>query len=376
MRYRGNENRMENIEYYIVKEIKGTLTPDECEFLAKWLATDDTNKVVYAKIRDVIALAVASNYQSPNKKDFAKKINRKISTHRWKRVGTVAATLTAITLVSWYMLTNRSTTPPLLTQRNEEVLLMTGNNVYKIDETTDSISGFAENNSGKRKLAITTAGRSESVVTKLIVPHGKTYSIELSDGTLVTLNAMSTLSFDSNFSDTLREVELVGEAFFDVAKDPKRLFRVKTKRSLTEVYGTSFNVNDYDNSPTQSISLFSGNVTAHAADTTVKLTPGEQFFIEGCSKMTKVGRFNPQEVEGWRNSMFIFANAQLEEITTAIERWYDVEFIYSLEQLKSIKIYVKIKKTSALKEILDALAATEKVRFNIQERKIYVMPKL
>ena len=97
------------------------------------------------------------------------------------------------------------------------------------------VAGTAEDQSG-----------AEEVFNELITPRGGTYHLALADGTNVWLNADSKLTFPQQFADEKREVTLVGEAYFEVAKQAKRPFVVKTAGQEIAVLGTSFNVAAYD----------------------------------------------------------------------------------------------------------------------------------
>src|SRR5690606_38970298 len=81
---------------------------------------------------------------------------------------------------------------------------------------------------------------------QLTTPNGGQYQINLSDGTLVLLNAASTLTYPAEFGENTREVILDGEAYFEVTKDPEKPFIVRTAKQRIEVLGTSFNINAYN----------------------------------------------------------------------------------------------------------------------------------
>ncbi len=157
------------------------------------------------------------------------------------------------------------------------------------------------------------------------VPAGQKRIIRLEDGTEITLNGGSKISYPEPFEKDKREVSLEGEAFFEVARDVDRPFTVSSGELNTKVLGTSFNVKAYRGEQRIKVAVASGKVKVSRKD------KGEHFLLPGKSidyntenQLFKVGVFDEQEVFAWKEGTLYFKNASYEEVKTAIERWYGV----------------------------------------------------
>lgn len=156
---------------------------------------------------------------------------------------------------------------------------------------------------------------------------GKIIRLLLSDGTQVTLNANSSLKFPKTFNASRRDVELKGEAFFEVAKDKNRPFTVLAKGTRTRVLGTKFNVSAYTNEPLVRVALVEGSVELQAGKAKkVILKPAEMATYSSGKGLT-LSSFNKDEVTAWKDGILIFHKATFEEIAKQFKRVYDIELI-------------------------------------------------
>jgi len=194
----------------------------------------------------------------------------------------------------------------------------------------------------------------------VIVPKAKTERVVLQDGTIVWLNAGSTLTFPTAFSGSTREVSMTGEVYFEVAKNEAKHFFVQTKTDRIEVKGTHFNINAYGDVKT---TLLEGSV--QIGNTTLK--PGEQY-IYG-----KITQPDTEEVMAWKNGMFLFNNTGITEIMAQVERWYDVQIRYEGD---NNKLYFSgdVERTANVSVLLKKLELTRSVEFTIDGRTITVRP--
>lgn len=154
---------------------------------------------------------------------------------------------------------------------------------------------------------------------------GKVSVFSLPDGSKVWLSTGSTLEYAANFPQN-REVSLTGEAFFDVARNSEHPFKIRTGNMITEVLGTSFNLRSYEKSQVE-LSVYSGRVkfSNQLADAdAVMLFKGESVSWKEGEGISEVVRFDPSKLPEWRQGKISFENASLEEISTALERWYKV----------------------------------------------------
>ncbi|GGF18330.1 FecR family protein [Echinicola rosea] len=158
---------------------------------------------------------------------------------------------------------------------------------------------------------------------------GQKLTAILSDGSKVMLNAGGKIGYREFFSDTARVVHLEGEAFFEVAKDKKRPFRVVTGKTVTTALGTSFNIRE--GLEDVAISLLTGKVGVDISDSegvkvATSLLPGEQVVADLGEEVSFVKEaFNPDEVTAWQRDILLFKNASSREVFQKIELWYGVE---------------------------------------------------
>lgn len=143
------------------------------------------------------------------------------------------------------------------------------------------------------------------------------YQLVLPDGTRLWLNALSSIRFPTSFSAENRTVEVTGEVYFEVTKDKSKPFIVKSARSVVTVFGTSFNVRDYQDEPAK-ISLLEGTVKVNEK----VLKPGEAY------RNGKVAATDISQDLAWKNGLFDFQDKKLAEVMRELSRWYDIEVIY------------------------------------------------
>ena len=194
----------------------------------------------------------------------------------------------------------------------------------------------------------------------LETPFGHTMRAVLSDGTIVWLNAGSSIRFPTSFSGNKRQVRITGEAYFEVAKQSIP-FIVETGKENVEVLGTHFNVNTYE--ALHLTTLLEGSVKVGRTI----LQPGEQW--DG--KLVKQPDLN--EVMAWKEGLFRFKDATIEVLMKDIARWYAVEVVFEGAKIKQ-QFIATIPRTATIVEVLRALETTGGVHFSIVGKKVTVLP--
>ncbi|SKB46949.1 FecR family protein [Dyadobacter psychrophilus] len=162
----------------------------------------------------------------------------------------------------------------------------------------------------------------------LTTPKGGQYEMLLPDGSKVWLNASSSIRFPSVFPASERKVEITGEAYFEVARDKSRPFSVKFNKSEVQVLGTSFNIMAYPEEGPSKTTLVEGSVFIKNVNQNTKLKPGQQAAVLPTGKI-KTQYIALDEAIAWKNGMFYFKDAGIEEVMRQLSRWYDVEVSYS-----------------------------------------------
>ena len=213
-----------------------------------------------------------------------------------------------------------------------------------------------------------------NTVMQLTTPRGGQYIIELSDGTKVWLNAESNLQYPAQFSGNIREVKLIGEAYFEVAPNKQKPFIVSTEKEKVEVLGTHFNVSSYKDGDYSAVTLSEGKVkVAPLANPTnaSTLTPNRQAIIRG-SEIEELS-VNAEEYIAWKNGEFMFNNESLANVLKQLSRWYDFDYSIAPE-LKDLKIWGSISKYENFDKVLKIIKITDKkIKLNIEGRKVLIM---
>jgi len=201
-------------------------------------------------------------------------------------------------------------------------------------------------------------------------PRGGQYQIVLSDGSKVWLNAASSIRFPTAFSGSLREVELTGEAYFEVAKNKEKPFQVKVRDMKIAVLGTHFNVKAYEDEAETKTSLLEGSVKIIQGKEAGLLKAGQQAVINFKDDKVKIATADMVEVIAWKNGLFRFEGANIETIMREIGRWYDVEIVYA-GKVPMRRFEGKINRNAGLSEVLRILELSN-VKFSIAGKKIIV----
>jgi len=205
-------------------------------------------------------------------------------------------------------------------------------------------------------------------------PKGGQYRIKLPDGTMVWLNAATTLRYPQHFNEGERTVELEGEAYFEVKPIRSKQLRtpvpflVKTHKQTVEVLGTAFNVSAYEDEESVKTTLVQGTVrvshyTLEHKKTAIILKPGEQSSVQN-------GRGQVSEVDlmsfiSWRKGVFYFNETQLTDAMNQLSRWYDVEIVYQ-GKIPNTYFYGEISRNKSLATVLEILQEGG-VRFKIEK---------
>jgi len=214
----------------------------------------------------------------------------------------------------------------------------------------------------------------ELVINTIETPNGGQYTVVLPDGSRVWINAASKLTYPAAFSGTERRVELVGEAYFEVAKNKSMPFSVKTASQEVEVLGTHFNVSSYADEPAIKTTLLEGSVRI-SLDGQVNsyrtLKPGQQSVL--ADKHLDVLPANIEEAIAWKSGDFMFENQTLPEIMRKISRWYDVSVEYQQNANTQQTFSGTLSRSRNLSAVLKMLEETSNIRFKIKGKHITVI---
>ena len=217
--------------------------------------------------------------------------------------------------------------------------------------------------------------KTEASFIEKVAPEGKISSFTFEDGTTVKLFSGSVIRYPVKFSENTREVYLEGEGFFEVKKDTKRPFMVKTNTVMTTALGTSFNIQTSENGSNCNVSLVTGKVRVEMLENlsgtvkTVFLEPGE----EAVAKFDNVIKqtFNIQETTSWKDGYIYLENKNFDETISILKRWFKVDFVVNNRQRFEYQLKGKTGKgtfkNQSLENILRVIGHSFEFEYEIQD---------
>lgn len=233
------------------------------------------------------------------------------------------------------------------------------------------------NENGSLKYDLPGQSTGATIYNNLTTSAGQSYSVLLSDGSRIWLNASSSIDFPTAFTGNTREVKLTGEAYFEIAKNKDKPFYVNVNGIQVQVLGTHFNVNAYDDEEAIKTSLLEGSVKVVSGEVSGILEPGQQAALIKTGKEDQPGIYRMEkktvdmdEVVAWKNGLFQFNEAGITTIMRQIGRWYNVEIAYK-SKVPARRFVGKISRDAQLWEVLKILELSD-VKFTVEGKKIIV----
>jgi transmembrane sensor len=290
----------------------------------------------------------------------------------WKRWSSIAAVFILVVFSTYYLFFHRS----------DKFILAT---IKPGKDTAQFINSdgqsFAFNNSKSLKSPLflvqngiikfhKTSFSSNGKSNKLKTPFGGQFQIELTDGSRVWLNAGSEINFPNQFDSSERVVEVYGEAYFEVAHNPKWPFKVKSKNNLIEVLGTHFNVQNYPDEMESSVTLLEGKIQYSKNNYTQILAPGQQI-ISNQDKIHLV-EVDTSAVVDWKNGDFYLGGQDYRALLRKMARWYNFNISYLENAPKALELGGWISRNQSLQSILEKLSLTNKIHFKIDGKHVTV----
>ena len=293
------------------------------------------------------------------------------------RVISVAATIALLLAIGfyWFYSGKTSTLPVRAAQIQAgsfKATLYTGDNkVIEIKENMQAVlsqDSSAVVNHNELKHTETTG---MPITNTLVIPKGGEFAIVLADGTKIWLNADTRLKYPTFFSGDTREVELEGEAYFEVQHDEKMPFIVKTSKSDIRVYGTSFNVKAYPDDSFQKTTLEEGSIGLRVNDQEFKLVPNQQAVLNTANEVNII-KINARQQSVWRHGRFLFDNENLEDIMAQLARWYDVNIFFTGAKVKNLHFSGEIDRYEDIERVLHMIELTTNISFTINGKTITI----
>lgn len=390
-----DKDRIYTILDLFLKSWAGTLTLSEEEELNELLADPEWAQLKKDLENDRFIMGRFKEYEKYDSvadfSIFLKRIRRKQKlgrvNRRLRRVGYVAACAIVFVTVGW-LLSKEDSKPSLLenkenmvmvqqmVDRNSVRLVLPNNQVIALSKKAEIIpishldSLGISRSSGLATLDYT---RLKKDVLKdsvqyhtLIVPAGEMQPLILSDGSKIMVNAKSTLKYPVVFSDSIREVYLEGEAFFEVKEDREVPFVVSGKDFSVDVLGTVFNVMSYDEEPESLVTLIKGKVRTSTGDMSILLKPGEQASILP-DKQICVEEVNTDAVVAWVDRKIDFNAERLDVIMRKVCRWYNVQVLYETPAMRERCFTGALLYDHPLEVFLEWMSTTTDMQFMLSD---------
>ena len=380
----------------ISRYVLGSMTESEKEELDGWLDRSPRNKLLFEElVRQEVASGKILAYgrvewEGALKELLEQKKKLRLAGRKRRiiRLGSCAAVLLFACMGIWfyYIQTGNALIgegevhkeiPKLLAGKPQATLqLASGKTVFLTSDSSRRLEPEygveIRQDSGVIKYQVAEVQGKEEQYNMITVPRGGEFTLILSDGTQVWLNAETSLRYPVEFVGNERKVYLEGEAFFDVTHDKQKQFVVETEKAKVQVYGTAFNVYAYPNEYEVVATLVRGaiDLKERGSGNRIQLEPGEQGCLAG-------GKLTKREVDvdmyiAWITGRMVFKSICLGDMLKHLARWYDVNIVFTEERLKEVSFTGEVKKYDDFTEVLDVIESTQVVRFRIEDRTIIV----
>jgi ferric-dicitrate binding protein FerR (iron transport regulator) len=375
--------------------ISGEITPEGKTMLLSMLDNPQYSEEVNAILRENYDSVEIPAVSPESTKKFMDELRNKMDSSKvkepsviglfnWRKIAVAASVLIAIgigTLVLFQKKDQSTVTVALKTTDDKNpgksgaILTLSDGSKIVLDSVGNGVLANQNNTVVSKKnggLVYKASKNAQLTYNTMTTPRARQYNLELSDGTKVWLNASSSIIFPTSFAANERRVILTGEAYFEVAKDKKRPFRVAVNGMQVNVLGTHFNINAYDDEASVKTTLLEGSVLITEKTKKVLLKPGQQAQKQKSGAITVNDNVNLEEVMGWKNGVFYFENANLQTVLRQLSRWYDVDVVFE-KGMPTRNFEGEIQRNLQLSQVLKILEKN-KVHFKIDGNILRVMP--
>lgn len=376
-----------HIQDLIIANATGNISDKERDLLNKWVKESVANSNEYSRLTRICKrIDNLSEWDNINldkaQNEFKNKVSKGRIFRNWFRLAASVAIIISICFVLLYSQKNKiegdlitgivpGRSKAILTLSNGSSLDLGIKNIQITEEYADvMLNSKASGEITYKKLS--DASPKELQYNTIKVPRGGEYQLVLCDGTRVWLNSETTLKYPVSFLGNIREVQLIGEAYFEVAHDKNKPFIVNSEITKVKVLGTSFNFKAYRGEEYTAVTLAEGKVQVKVDKNSYMLIPGKQAIVNRSNKDARISEVDVERIISWRNGIFQFVDMPMEELVKSLCRWYDVDFEFTKEGLRYKRFSGAITKYRDIKYILNIIGETSEVKFKIIGKKIIV----
>ncbi len=386
---------LNRLQYLHQKYIGNQMSPDELEeWKALLAAPTDTDQPIHQLMDEHWLLLKAETGYRIGKQRSEKMYNEIIGHRRhdrtwwtfWPRIAVAAAIIT-VAFASGILYYNRqykiteqgeNYANDIAPGRNGATLTLADgrkiriNDVHSGNIAEQSGVRISKDENGQVSYEIINNNNGKIAYNTLSTTRGEQTRVRLPDGSLVFLNAASSLRYPTSFTRLMqRKVELNGEGYFEVAKDREHPFIVRSGAQEVEVLGTHFNINSYNDETIKKTTLLEGSVKVQAdMQQAVTLSPGQQAALSPEGKIL-IEAVDTETVVAWKNNRFMFDGEDIQTVMRMVARWYNVEVEY-VGDISTEKFMGGVSRFDNVSKVLRSLESTGKVRFKIEGKKIYI----
>lgn len=377
----------------IKKLVDRTISLKEKEILEQWIKKNDSNKIVFLNTIKTLEEKKNTIFDSDIAfEKFMQKIDKKQKPlFRINHFYKYAAAILVLFTIGYTITTKVNTELPskVVTHQsntetiNKDVITITladGSTKVITEENISSLKnskGQTVANKGANGLIFESNENDNTLVyNEISIPNGKTFKLQLSDGTIVWLNSGSYFKFpqDFKYASNNRKVYLTGEAFFDVSSNKNKPFIVDNDGVSVEVLGTQFNVSSYKNEEHIATTLVEGAVKVYddkSRNNTVQLSPGFQASFNKNDGNINTKKVNPEEYISWINNKLSINNLKLHQILYKLERKYDVTIINNTLNMDNA-IYKGEFSNETIETILETISLSTHFNYEIEGKTITI----
>ena len=365
--------------------LMGIATPEEREALENWkqesvwhtnLAERLDQEEDFKENQQLLERFSVTEAWKKMEKNLDKAMGRRAGGRRWWKYAAVILVMLGGGFWYFQMKTAVPVKPPLIVQQsipsgrrsakltlgNGKVVKLVPDGRFTLAEMDGTVIQKDSTGIDYRQIGV---GEDTLVYNQMETLTGMEYTLTLSDGTRVYLNAESRLKYPVVFRGTERVVELSGEAYFKVSKDALRPFVVKMNGVNVRVLGTSFNVRSYADEGQVVTTLVEGCVQVRGVGNTVSLAPGQQALEVSGTRDIKVLDVDVAPYVAWHEGKFYFVHAPLNSIMEELARWYDVEVVFENPAVREECFTIEMQRFDDFNKVLRLIERTGMVTISV-----------
>ncbi|MDR2414077.1 MAG: FecR domain-containing protein [Odoribacteraceae bacterium] len=382
-------NQEEQVIESIAARLAGVATAEDYRIIAEWRVKSERNEAFYQHIidRELIERSLEEFRQEDVRSAWEQVEKMMVGTRSWRRVLSrcaAAASILVATALTWWFVAGKgeeTVATPGEDARHKIQLVLSDGTKVPLNEGNTSIIRESAGAVIRQEGGHLDYSRSETlqdstpIFNEIIMANGMEYTMTLSDGSRIFLNAESKLRFPVKFTGKQRVVEFEGEGYFEVARDPGCPFIVRAGEMEITVLGTEFNLRAYKDEQTIETTLVEGRVQVSNGEKSYRIVPGEQSVYERETREITTRQVDVTLYTAWHRSEIKFKDMPLENVMRDLARWYGITYEFQDDASRKIEFGGCFDRFDRIDPILDMLRRTELVEVISRDGKIYISKK-